>query len=370
MKLAFVGDLHIANHRQYGGELEVGMNARCRAVLAAVAQAVAHANSQGCTDLVILGDVFDTPKPLPQQLTALRATLCEFQGAVHVIVGNHDRVSSKPGDHGLGPLAFEGPEGAQVTVYDTPSRIGDSQCSVLLCPFDERPVLEWLPAALELDVKPSRLKSWPRLVCGHFGLYQRQQTAEQPWLAGAHDAVEVEAVAQLLAAHDVKELYVGNYHTWGQWQAHGVTLHQVGALVPTGFDNPGWSYGRVETWPSTGPGITVVSGPRFVVVTSLEELEEKLEERGACQLFVDWRCSPEEFSEAQSQARRVEPGAVVIDVHVDHKFVKLRAAAAAGAARSAETLDAVVAAYVEKCALPPQVSRDNVMAHAKRFLRC
>lgn len=375
MKIAFIGDVHLANHRYQGGELKAGLNARFRTTLRAVEEALGWAESQGCTDVVILGDVFDTPKPLPQQLAALRVVLASFSGAVHVLVGNHDRVSSEEGDHGLGPLSLDG-----VFVYDKPSFIGDSTVQVLLCPFNDRPVKEWLPSLLK-DTKWGYFNGQAqRLVCGHFGLWDRQHAASQPWLTNANDAIDVETVVPMLAAHQVKHLYVGNYHTHFRWEKDGVTLHQVGALQPTGFDNPGFAYGVVETWPNDAH--TVVTGPRFVVVGSGAELAKastRADEEG-CWIHADWRVAPEAYAETVEAVAMLQEGEHPIDggpilrgtveVHVDRKYSKLRAAQAAGAARSSDTLIEAVHAFVEKHPMAPHVSRENVLEHVRRFLGC
>jgi hypothetical protein len=363
MKIAFVGDVHLGNHRLHGGELKLGMNERFRAVLEALRRALAWARHQQCTDVVVLGDLFDTPKPLPQQLTAVRDALREFPGDVHLIPGNHDRVSSEPGDHGLGPLHM----GEGLWVYDRPEIIGDSTVEVLLCPFDARPVREWLPEALA----GARWSQGERIVCGHFGLWERAQASSQPWLTNANDAVEVVEVAKILAAHSVQHLYVGNYHTHFHWTAEGVDLHQVGALVPTGFDNPGFEYGYVEVWPPVPGADAYIPGPRFVVVGSERELEVALEraERYGCALYADWRVSPEEYVATTQLLEGLNSGARV-EVHVDRKFSKLRAAQAAGAARSSETLIDAVHQFVEKHPMPPHVDRERVLAHVRRFLRC
>lgn len=377
MKIAFIGDCHFGNHRQYGGELQQGMNERFRMTLRALSMALAWAAEQGCTDVVIAGDVFDTPKPLPQQLTAVREVLLEFSGAVHLILGNHDRVSELRGDHGLGPLSLED-IGDGIVVYDRPAVIGDSTCRLLLCPFDARPVKEWLPKVLE----QACWGSGPRLVCGHFGLWERAQASSQPWLTNAADAIEVQEVAALLARHGVEELYVGNYHTHFRWTFDGVRLHQLGALVPTGFDNQGFNYGRVETWPDDQR--LLVGGPRFVVVASGAELgaaAARAEAEG-CVLYADWRVAPEAYEatleaaagtmtgESPIEGGPLLPLGSVVEVHVDRKFSKLRAAEAAGAARASETLIEAVHAFVQKAEMPPHVSRANVLEHVRRFLRC
>jgi hypothetical protein len=372
VKIAFIGDLHIGNHRSYGGPLVAGLNDRCRAVLGALERALVWANSQGCTDAVVLGDVFDTPKPLPQQLAATRRALGTFSGAVHLLLGNHDRVSAELGDHALGPLhevAEQAGLEANVFVYDTPTVIGDSTVSMLLCPFDARPVLEWLPAELENHGRHMRGRA--RVVCGHFGLWDRAQAGAQPWLAGSADAVEAQAVATVLGAADVSRLYVGNYHTPHRWQIGEVVLEQLGALVPTGFDNAGHEYGQVVTWPE-GDRV-LVPGPRFVVVSGLASLQvaadRARDER--CTLYAEWRCAPDSYEDVTAACAAFgQVEGLHVDVRIDRQHAREQAQRAAGAARRSETLVEAVHEYVAKCGLLAQVSREDVLSEVKRFLNC
>ncbi len=374
MKLGFIGDLHVGNHKQQGGPLSVGQNERCRQTLRAVTAAGEICRVAGCDATVVLGDVFDTPKPLPQQLVAFTKAIGQTQGPVFLLVGNHDRVSNAPGDHGLGPLHGVG----GIRVIDKPQWTvqgqGEEECLLGLCPFDERPVLEWLEKFLQDKPRqtgllhPHSTKGLPALLTGHFGLYDQQAPA---WLKSGHDAAEVSEVAKLLAAHGVGWLFVGNYHTRGYWKEYNVELCQVGALVPTGWDNPGWSYGGVDVW--TAPNKrqrTEVPGPRFLVVRSAEELDRELLEakKRGCPVYIDWRTTPDDYEQAAERARFFSQGPVNVEVHVDREHATQQARAAAGAARSHVTLEEAAAAFIEKMPLNASVERARVLGHCKRFL--
>lgn len=355
MKVGCLADLHVHNHRYAGGEVEAGINERCRAILDTVRFAAQAAEDVGCAALVVLGDVFDTPRPLPQQLVAFRQALEPFSGDITLLVGNHDRVSEQDGDHGLGPLRASG-----VRVVERPTRL---EFDALALPFHARPVLEWLPGTLEVSSAP--------MVFGHFGLYEKSQLAAQPWLAESHDAVAVEDLAPLLKAHGVEQLAVGNYHSAQSWVLDGVRLEQVGALVPTGWDNPGQrGYGGLSVLElGKAPHRHELPGLRFVVVTSADELAR--EQRDAAlvgnQLHVDWRCVPEDFLAAQLTAEREGSPSVHIKVHVERKHAERRALQAAVAARSQSTLAEAASAYVSKQAFT-NVEHSAVLGHVRRFL--
>lgn len=365
MKLGFISDLHVGNPRAHGGELSVGQNARCRQTLAVIGAAAARAQAEEVDVLVVCGDVFDTPKPLPQQLAAFRSTLLgAFKGDVFLLVGNHDRVSDKPGDHALGPL-----DGGQITVIEKPllTQLDGTRSDLLLLPFRAEPTLAWLPQALEVATPDC-------IVAAHFGIYERHQLGAQPWLAGG-GAVAIEDLWPLLTKARAHSLYVGDFHTGRTWEHFGLPhVIQVGALVPTGWDNPGLSHygGLVVHDVLSGTSAHVeLPGPRFIVVTSQAELASLLvPENLQHQLYVDWRTTPERFAADQAHAASlVEEGwAMAVDVHVDRKFAEERARAAAGAARSRETLEEAASAYVAELALPDGIARGRVLGHVRRLL--
>jgi hypothetical protein len=378
-RVAFIADPHVHNFRHAGGELRVGVNERGKITLACVRAAAALAEQQRCDHFVVLGDVFDTPRPLPQQLVELRGALVEpFGGQIWLIAGNHDRVSSDAGDHGLGPLSIET---LRIHVVDQTAVVPlDTDASMALFPFDGQPVSQWLPEQL------SRVRSGHRgrlVVAAHFGLFEREQAKDQPWLAGAADAIAVEDALPTLDKYDVSWLFVGNYHTAQRWSATlgpagspRRALHQVGTLCPTGWDNPGGApglYGGLEILDTLRATVTrhEIPGPRFVVVrnnTEMAEAEIQARQEGNV-LYVDWRCAPEELTEAATAARfYTKPGRVHVEARVDKAHATRQAHEAAAATRSVSTLSEAADAWVSKCKLPEGVDREAVRMNTRRLL--
>src|SRR5882724_6254079 len=105
MRIAFVADPHIANFPAHGGPAIAGINRRCQLTLDTLELAAAKANALDCECFVVLGDLYDTTRPLPQIETAVRKRLSKFDGFVLLLMGNHDRNSGLAGDHALGPTA-------------------------------------------------------------------------------------------------------------------------------------------------------------------------------------------------------------------------------------------------------------------------
>lgn len=101
--ISFIADTHIANHRRFAGESRACINVRCHTTLNSLEQAVESARGT----LVVLGDIFDTVRPEPQVIAAVQLALWETH-TTFLLLGNHDMVSTQPGDHALGPLAHAG----------------------------------------------------------------------------------------------------------------------------------------------------------------------------------------------------------------------------------------------------------------------
>lgn len=265
--VAICADVHVGNHQVLGGRYEAGLNERCLEVLRALGLAVAEANRQGAHDFVVAGDLFDTARPSPQMVAAVMRVLLAFGGRVHLLRGNHDMVSEQPDDSALAPFRNL----ARVTVWERPGWFALPDGGVVgMVPFQSGEAASWLPAAVQaafedLDVKANL----PRALVLHLGLRTSAHRQAGPWMKDAHDAVDVELLGELCCRHGVQDAFAGNWH--GLYEEENfytaqrvvVRLHQVSALAPTGWDNPGSEpYGWVHLWP---PASRVqVGGPRFL----------------------------------------------------------------------------------------------------------
>lgn len=362
MRIAFVADPHIGNHRRFGGPVQAGINTRCRMALDALKEAVARAVKAKCSYFIVLGDLFDTSRPEPQIIAAVQTILEPIPTVL--LLGNHEQISTSSGDHALGPLD------PVATIIEKPDCLADPGVEVWMVPFQPGNARDWLPRALA-EVQGGRPDDAPlpatRVLCLHLGLSD-SQTA--PWLKGALDSIAVETLQELCDDYGISFAFAGNWHERKRIDFGQKSLLQVGALTPTGFDNPGEEgYGGLAILDTTKGTLkeVAVPGPRFIKVPWKKLPRHKF---GDGPRFVQITCDPSEFKEAQQHldaevaAGRVAGGEVVADE------VEAAAAAktAAVVAKSALTLDEAVAGYVAEMPLAEGIDREAVAARVRGYL--
>ena len=407
--LAFIADVHHANHRAMGGAVVAGHNTRACATRRAMREAAQRlranvAIAPGVDNvgvLCVLGDLFDTTRPEPQLIASAAAALTDDGGdgqASHdtlVLLGNHDMVSTAYGDNALAPLHFM----AGTTVVEKPRRLCYPGVELICVPFQPGIASTWLPAALEeacapqsaaaanghpepsrRDLRPARVV---RVLLLHLGL---RDVHTPPWLRGAADSIDVDALYALCAQHNIDAVYAGNWHSRREWafpREPAVSMVQVGALVPTGFDNAGLTgYGGVEflvvTTDDSGDNAETVAtareevpGPRFVTVRSEKEARRAVEDAGTNTLYLRWVVdTPDQLESASQKMRAAIEAEAVFDGRVDlaDTAAKAAGAQAAAAARDATTFAQALAQFVEAMPLDPGVDRAEVLTLARTYL--
>jgi hypothetical protein len=374
-KIAFVADVHVANHRKFGGATVAGVNRRAKMVLTALEEAVKKANAEGCGTLVVCGDLFDGVRPEPQLIAAVAEVFAASAMAVVVVAGNHDMVSTAAGDHALGPLAaVEG-----VTVVEEPWVHWPSADTAVLClPFRPGRFADWAPPALA-DLARSTARAKHRLLAIHAGVADDKTAA---FLRDAHDSVEADALAAMMMEHGIEFAAAGNWHDHRAWKYQEtpapnrtVEIVQCGALAPTGFNNPGLEgYGSLVVWGGKkGWQRHEVEGPRFLTVRG-DEAEKTYREAaakvGPGLLFVCWKERVAMLGQAAATLAEDELalGLGGVDAQPDDKEAREAVAQAAANARAASTLEEALRAYVDGMPLPGSVERDDVHARAAKYL--
>lgn len=358
-RLGFIADVHVGNHSFDGGPVVAGINRRCQAILDAMRQAVAEAKTHRLDGLIIAGDLFDVADPLPQQLAAVQDIL-RFAPPTVILMGNHDLVSDATGDHALGPLAAL----PNVTVIERPATVQLGDAHVACVPFQTGDAREWFPDAFAAAVMHGAPSARPSVAVFHSGVIDEATPA---FLSGAHDAVPLTMVQGLLKQHNVAAAFCGNWHAARSWG----NVAQISALVPTGFDNPGFDYGLLRTFDTkTGmPGQIHIAGPRFV--TAKTEAEVKVAQREAasrgCPLYLSLK--GEVATPAALVKARALDGVAAARAVADTGELREATQAAAVAVRHADTLTQALAAYVEKMPVGEGVDRARVLALARGFLK-
>ncbi len=369
MRVGFVADVHLSNHKRHGGEFVSGLNRRCLEGLAVFKASIERATALGCEHLVVLGDLFDTSRPEPQLLTAVQ---CILRDAIKssglsftLLAGNHDLQSGSDGDHALGPLR---PYARIVEHFEILMLNGRQP---LICiPHCSLAMVEHVPRMLAA-CQPTRV---PGIVAMHCGI-------SKTWRSLPSCSIDVHTLSAACVAAGVPHVFAGDWHDARDWQGP-VAIHQVGALVPTGWDNPGLDgYGQLMVHDITtghAPGTPKslrfeIPGPRFVKVTKCSDVDlavSAARERGASlYLRADVESTELDITRSIVGVHLGRESVVAAEVNAGRESSDAIARTAALAARKGSTLDEALAAYMSTVPLDEGVDRVRVTSRVRGYLK-
>lgn len=366
MRTGCVADVHLGNHRKFGGPVVAGLNDRCRATLTALEEAVTAARRRDCGLFLVAGDLFDASTPTPQLIAATQDILASAKKTMEVVllVGNHDQESATEGDHALGPLR------EWATVVDKPTVLMRDGGHLVCLPYDSRPAAEWFASTVDelMEMAPGTLLAM------HLGMMDDNTP---PWLRESRDAVSVQLVLEKMKQHEIPFGVAGNWHNHGAWgdDPERPNLVQCGALVPTGWDNEGLDgYGGLVIFDTEAESVSaeVIPGPRFVKVRNLSELKkaEKRAKDRKLLLYVHFTAQPDELQAmtAEVEAVRERGGLVAGAVEADGKLITAAAHMAARGAQKAETLDEALTKFVGSMPLDEDLDRQEILGLCSGWL--
>jgi len=366
LRLALIADCHVGNHARFGGPITAGLNLRCRIILDSIRKA-AWLAADTRSELVILGDLFDTVTPTPQIVAAVGDALTRVSH-VHMLVGNHDQVSLLNGDHALGPQS----KMPNVTVYQSPDIMYAGTEEVWFVPFRPGDARAWLPGVLaDLEaaadlvhrgVDAHRLEG--RILALHLGL-ERAEIA--PFMKGHYDAIPIGQLDELCKQFSITHVFAGNWHS--RWEGRGpksrAYLMQVGTLAPTGWDNLGArNYGTVALFSQGDVEIEEVVGPRFLTVKSDDDLAAAFLLREQHHVFVREFVADGRFPCPADEAKKFAG----YEVARDKQETTIAVRTAATVARSASTMDEALVGFIAEMGLEDGIDRSAVLAQAKLYL--
>lgn len=251
-------DVHLGNHVAYGGRTLGGVNERFEEGFQVFQKVL---ESKG--PLFILGDLFDKAEPTTAQLGRVAEALASRGDDTHLLLGNHESGTFADYDHALAPLV--GTRG--VVVHTEPGVVLVGNLRVFVCPY---------PHHL-FDHAPERVD----VALAHAGI---ADGATPKYLLGPK-VLPIDDLVKWQERHHVRMVFSGDWHTRKTWVdgretaatsnfASGNVSIQVGALVPTGWDNPGFGYGsvwEVTKHPTVSAKVHLQRGPRFLRTASMDE---------------------------------------------------------------------------------------------------
>lgn len=368
MKIAICADVHIGNHKKFGGPIVVGKNRRCNEALAVLERAYETAFELDCEKFVVAGDLLDSTLPEPQVLAAVMQTIVKWQteGIDTILLsGNHETVSTVFGDNSIVPFKF----------VAEPDPIWEDTKSVYILfaryynGSSTAEYLDRLLAAREYPVERTCL-------IGHFGIYDDGF----PEYLKKGTAISTKELKSLAKAHNVRWIFAGDYHEPHEWkiklESSKEVLHivQCGALCPTGFSDLSPDSGTIWVFDTKAADIDKVfsqqvPGPRFLSGTSeglngLVAEARQLKER-RCIPYLKVSCHQDDVARVRNALKEAD---VPHEIVVDASGARERARKAASAARASNTLASALDTYVRAMELSEGVDREVVLGKCKSFL--
>ena len=368
----------MGNHKQCAGKTVASINTRCRQVLDTVKAAIALVKEYGGI-LIVAGDFLDVVRPEAPVLAEVQKLLSEVD--CFLLKGNHESVSAQKGDHSLAPLA------PVCTIVEEPTieimaYKHDQKCAVFFVPF--RP--EAGVVYIERDVK-ALTEQWntmcseegikthlPKVLVIHAGI---SDASTNSIMSGTREQIGVRDLARICSENDILNVFAGNWHDRKTIvdSTTGVVVHQIGALCPTGWNNPGLDlYGTVSRYTAPGhkPEDTIIPGPRFIQAASMEEalsLSSTYERPDL--VYVKIVTDIENYGKESAQLNAcIESGTICGgSCLLDKKDMDTKAIQAADNAREALTTENALAEYVEEMPLKELPDGLNTEKYDEEFLR-
>ncbi len=369
--IAFVADVHVANHKRWGGAMDNGVNRRATEVLDALASASKRAASEGADAFVVLGDLFDHTRPTPQLVRATAEALLaghreDENMNVIVLLGNHDIQSDGELDHACASLALV--PGIEVVAKPLVRQIRGVE--LILAPYQPGLASEWLPSAITACVGGrGRAANQRRLLATHLGIWDEGTPS---FMKSARDAVSIGQMRFWCDANEIEFVFAGNWHAYQHFDGKEETASAVipGTLAPAGFQEPdqnkvGWMV-TFDTAYTQRIRRIPIKGPRFITINANDQdiaLRVPAKEFAASRRYVRIRCAKKDMDQAISLRHMYENGGdvalIMLDEDVD-TLVRKAASEAVAASNGAGP----VADYVGLTEVSPPGTKEGV---AKRL---
>jgi len=378
-RTAIIADVHLGSPKRMGGALTGSINTRGKLTLDTLLRATNEALAQECSILVVAGDLFDEHDP-PAQLIDEAASIlggaCKRGLEVILVPGNHDRHSLTPGDNAMSPLAHAG-----CSIIEEPlallAHCGQQAQHTIICvpcANEDAPLKEVLRTQIKTAMAVQEdFKARPRVLVGHFGVIDHLTA---PWLRAASNAILVDDLREICEEFDIWFVCAGDWHEHKCWHYPNggeCVITQVGALNPTGFDNPGSEgYGSLiiidpkdKEWSRRE-----IPGPRFISTTAHEKgLPGRLEglRKEGHSVFLQLKTSTQDTVQSKVSLDSMSPYIISGEVALTGEQGKTRDAAEV--TKSTATLAQSLARFVESLPVPDGVDRARVLSMSRSYLK-
>lgn len=367
MTISFIADVHVGNHKVMGGPSSpnyTGINRRCEQILDVLKKAVFKSSN-----LIVLGDLFDTANPSPQILSHVME-LFNTEKCLSIITGNHDVISNKVDDNALAPLRVYGKthEIGVLDVFDTDIGVVELGFSMFyLVPFSANlyDTLDKVAKLVESNVQTDKR----RVLCFHAGI---SDDDTPPWLKNSKNSIEITKLVEYCKKNGFNAAIAGDWHERRIWKVDDVAVMQVGALVPTGFDNPGLDgYGTLAKYDEELNifGYEEIAGPRFLTVNYGEPCTFASRKSGLInKVYLRVLAQPDQTSSALEWLNQRKKEKLVQDGEI--KVVKPEAKSfAKDVVNSVRSVDQVIDNYISSLNLPSNITKFEIMDLVKKYYK-
>jgi predicted MPP superfamily phosphohydrolase len=352
-EIAIVADVHLANHRGWGGPVGPdGLNRAAKLGIASLASAAAIAKENGASVLIVAGDLFQTPRPEPVVIAAVQQVFSDALATglqVVVLPGNHDMpdATAEHGNTALAPLwSFA------TLVNDATGRVF-SGIAVDMIPFDGTAPMREALKACSLFSPIGAPKEERRILVTHVGVYDDSDTKSAPWFKTAKDGIHEGELFEIMERAGIQQAFVGNFHEHRTWRDGPRTIVQIGTLAPHSFSDAGLvRRGLVAL--TDGATVIVRETPGVRFLQTMGPRPEALDDRHS---YVVRQVGGARMDDSEVEAR----GWLAYE-HLPEK-AKTEKSATLGARDAAPDPLTALAAHVTEAPMPPEL--DSITARAK-----
>lgn len=376
MKICWISDIHLGNHKKFGGPVVGGLNLRAFDCLEAMSKTVgttsvgsyAHRQQQ----MVVLGDMFDYSRPEARLIHETNIWLGMFAHKPWVLSGNHDQVSAMYGDTAVAALSPTDCVSVQATKV---ARFGEVE--MVFIPFREGNALEFIETELKaLGAYP--VADGKRVVLNlHVGISDNNAPY---YLDKSKACIRAEDMFNLCKKYGITHVMSGDWHRHQIWKKDGITICQVGSLCPSRFP-PNHEHGHVGpmvTMDTTTGKIEVknIPGPRFYKFRWESVDQAWMPPVDATPAYVKVTCQPRDREAAEGWLKQIDvncalqdkPGLRGTELDVDNAKALAKARTASFEARKASSLEEAVGRYVGSMPLAEGVEREQVLSKIRKLL--